>query len=72
MFEGTEYKTFEEFLIRNTHFHWVTPWAVFPVPRVRGQRSGFKGALVTRSYGEHTRSLQGAHQLPCVFSLSEG
>ena len=41
MFEGTEYKTFEEFLIRNTHFHWVTPWTVLPVPgsEVRGQGS---------------------------------
>ena len=47
MFEGTEHKTLEEFLIGNTHFHWVTPWAVLPVPRVRsedkGQRSEDRG-----------------------------
>ena len=60
MFEGAEHKTFEEFLIGNTHFHWVTPWAVLPVPGVRGQ--GSEGALVTSDYGEHTRFLQGAHQ----------
>lgn len=55
MFEGAEHKTLEEFLIGNTHFHWVTPWAVLPVPRVRGQRTGVRGALVTRDYEEHTR-----------------
>ena len=55
MFEGTEHKTLEEFLIGNTHFHWVTPWAVLPVPRVRGQRTRVRGALVTRDYEEHTR-----------------